>query len=49
MAGKLLLSFAFLTQDKRDLRVHFDSFDADGDGHITADEVTQLMQTLGEK
>jgi len=38
------LSFA----DKQEIKKHFDSFDADGDGHITASEIGMVLKAIGE-
>lgn len=35
-------------KEKQELRVHFDSFDKDGSGHITAEELAEVMRSVGE-
>jgi len=40
----MALSFA----DKQEIKKHFDSFDKDGDGHVTASEIGAVLKSLGE-
>jgi hypothetical protein len=34
--------------EKKELKVHFDSFDQDGNGHITAAELGEVVKSIGE-
>jgi len=34
--------------EREDIRVHFDSFDKDGDGHITVTEIATVIKSIGE-
>jgi hypothetical protein len=34
--------------EKKELKTHFDSFDQDGNGHITVPELGQVMKSIGE-
>jgi len=35
-------------QEKKEIKPHWDSFDKDGDGHITLDEIKLVLKSLGE-
>jgi len=35
-------------KDKQEIKKHFDSFDNDGDGHVTVNEVGAVLQSIGE-
>lgn len=35
--------------ERNDIKKHFESFDRDGDGHITVEEVGQVVASIGEK
>jgi len=35
-------------KDKQEIKTHFDSFDADGNGHITTQELSVVLKSLGE-
>jgi hypothetical protein len=39
---------SFSAKEKEDIRVIFDKFDADKNGHITAKEISDVMKELGE-
>ena len=34
--------------EKKEIKPHWDSFDKDGDGHITLDEIKLVLKSLGE-
>jgi hypothetical protein len=36
-------------KDKQEIKKHFDSFDNDGDGHVTVDEVGKVLESIGEQ
>lgn len=36
-------------QDKKEIKAHFDAFDADGNGHITSSEIGEVLKLIGEQ
>jgi len=40
---------AITSVEKADIKKHFDSFDRDGDGHITVSELAQVVASIGER